>query len=140
MARRIGSKVTDSGKIPAKALEAAPEHPRQNYPVFSFIHVSDKHCPLSNWRGKELNELIVTLQTMEQLTWDNMKAHKGLNIKPITKFAKPLPQRVSPDETIFEVKVCEVKRIFGYRTGNVFRVLWFDREHEVCPWRKVKRK
>ena len=125
-------------RISSKVLEA-PEEPRSDYPVFSFMHVADKHCLLSKWRGKELDELIEALKTMEQLTWDRIGTHNGLRFTPISNPAKPLPERVSPDETIYEIRVCSVKRVFGYRTGNVFRILWFDREHEVCPWHKVKR-
>ncbi|KLU61103.1 hypothetical protein CEB3_c26730 [Peptococcaceae bacterium CEB3] len=76
------------------------EEPPSQYPVFSFVHVSGQHCLLSQWHGKELDQLITALQTMEQLPWDKIGTHNGLRFKPISNPSKPLPGKVSLDETI----------------------------------------
>lgn len=122
MAKKIRNKPLTGSKIPIEAL-TLPYQERNEYPVFSFMHVSDQHCLLSDWSGDELIQLIQTFKIMEQLKWPNLKSHRGLNFKPIDKYSKPLPQDVSPDVTVCEIKVCEVKRVFGYRVGNVFRIL-----------------
>lgn len=138
MGKKIKNQPLAGKKIPVKAL-TLPDQERNDYPVFSFIHVSEQHCLLSEWQGEELLQLIRALKTMEQLRWTNVGSHGGLRFKPIDNYAKPLPFNVSPEVTVCEFRVCEVKRVFGYRVGNVFRILWFDREHEVCPWHKVRR-
>lgn len=126
------------GKIPDKAIIVTqPE--REDYPVFSFLHSSDQHCLLSDWRGDELSELIKAFKTMEALPWNQLQRHHGLGFKVVDSFSRPLPQAISPDETIFEVRVCQRKRVFGYRAGNVFRIIWFDRNHEICPEGKHRR-
>lgn len=138
MVKKIKRRRLAGKKIPAEAL-TLPEHERHEYPVFSFMHVSETHCLLSKWHGDELIQLIQAFKTMEQLKWTNISSNNGLRFKPIDKYSKPLPPNVSQDVTVCEFRVCDIKRVFGYRVGNVFRILWFDRGHEVCPWNKVKR-
>ncbi|MBA1335913.1 MAG: hypothetical protein HPY66_1731 [Firmicutes bacterium] len=38
-----------------------------------------------------------------------------------------------------EIKVDDRRRIIGYRGGRIFHLIWFDRDHEVCPMGKPKR-
>jgi len=119
-----------------------PDEPRIEYPVFSFIHVSTQHCLLSEWKSNELIELLTALKHMESITWNQLPNHKGLDFTKIdtNRLSKPLPSNVSPEVSVYEISVCPKKRIFGYRIyGNIFRILWFDREHEVVPFRKVRR-
>ena len=140
MAKKIiKNQVPQTGKINPKAFTIEAEESKAGYPVFSFAHVCHNHCLLSEWKGKELIELLSTFKTMESVPWHEIRRHKGLNYKPIDGYSKPLPDFVSPDVTLHEVKVCKRKRFFGYRAGDVFRVIWFDREHEVCPYKKQRR-
>lgn len=114
---------------------------RDEYPVFSFRHVSENHCLLSEWKKDELSELLGAFRTMESLTWNQILGHSGLRFKKIdvTSCSKPLPSNVSDDIPLCEIRVCQKKRIFGYRVNNVFTVIWFDRSHEICPEGKVKK-
>lgn len=137
--KKINSPTIHSGKIPEKALIKPQQTPSTEYPTFSFLHVCDNHCRLSAWQGQELIDLVNTFKKMESLTWVEIARHSGLRFKKIEGYTKPLPPDVSPEVTVYEVRVCEVKRLFGYRINNIFRVLWFDREHEVCPFNKQKR-
>jgi hypothetical protein len=131
-----------TGKIPPKALVAQIDPDKIKYPVFSFLHVSESHCLLSEWQASEIDELIDTLKTIEQIEWDRIWVHKGLDVTkiPVSRLSIPLPTYVSEDETIYEFSVCSRKRIFGYRTNhNVLRIIWFDREHRVVPYRKNRK-
>lgn len=121
----------EKGLIPEAAVIAQPQ--KDNIPVFSFKYVSENHCLLSDWHGNELIELIEAFKIMESLSWNQVLTHSGLRYKKIDKLARPLPRTVSPDVAICEFRICQKKRVLGYRMGNIFRVIWFDRNHEICP-------
>ena len=127
-----------TSKINPKAT--IPDESRHEYPVFSFLHVCERHCLLSEWQGQELIELVNAFKKMESVKWNQLFDHPGLNYEKIHKYSKPPPPQVSPDVTVYGFRVSEKKRVFGYRAGNVFRILWFDRNHEVTPYHKQRRK
>lgn len=120
-----------ASKIPNSVTDIK-EKTKSGYPVLSFKHVSDNHCLLSDWECAELKELIGAFKMLEEVPWTKLHS-SGLRLKSIDSFSKPLPPCVSPDETIYEIRVCIRKRVFGYRTGDIFRIIWFDRSHEICP-------
>lgn len=74
-----------------------------------------------------------TFRLMEQLEWNQILTHTGLQMKKAnTKtLSKPLPCDISPDVTLYEIRVTQRARIFGYIFNNVFHLVWFDRRHEV---------
>jgi len=108
-------------------------------PTFSFKHVCNNHCQLLEWQKQELSQLVNTFKIMESLMWKEVRKHQGLNLHPISRPVYPLPTSVPEDAILEEVKVDEEERIFGYRGGRVFYLIWFDRAHEVCPENKVRR-
>lgn len=141
MAKHINApkvKKNKADKIPSSALIVKDEH-KSEYPVFSFIHSSDNHCLLCEWGKHELKELIRAFKMMEELKWTHLPT-SPLRLRKVDHYVIPLPKNVSPDETIYEISVDdENKRLFGYRVDNIFRVLWFDREHSVAPYHKSKK-
>jgi hypothetical protein len=138
MDKHIKKPKLNQGKIPDSALMAKDE-PEYSNPVFSFIHSSDNHCLLCEWKKSELKELINAFKIMESLKWSQLPA-SSLHFRKVEHYVIPLPNNVSQDETIFEVSIDnEKKRLFGYRVDNIFRILWFDREHSVAPYHKTKK-
>lgn len=109
-------------------------------PVFSFRHACQNNCLLSSWQTTELDQLVKRLKYIEQMTWKEVKANKGLNYKPVENYVLTLPSSVPKDSVIRELKVDDTKRLFGFRDGNIFFFIWFDREHEVEPMNKSKAK
>lgn len=139
--KKIAKSKEKHNKIPIKATELHQQSTDNETPVFSFKHVCDKYCQLSNWQKQELSLLIGTFKTMESLYWKDVRRSAGLNMKPVTdSIVYPLPHTVPADATIQEVKVDDGKRLFGYRAGRVFCIIWFDRNHEVIPYHKPKKK
>lgn len=105
-------------------------------PVFSFAHVDDNKWTIAEWKKNELKDLIKCFKKLEQCTWHQILRHNGfkytaLNIKT--------PQHVSPDRVIHEIRVDKVKRIHGFVDKNVFNIIWFDRDHSVCPENKNRK-
>ena len=132
MIKNIPRQQREKSRIPEKAT-LINSSDTNNSPVFSFKYASQSHCLLSDWRGDELIELINAFKTMESLTWNQVMQHSGLRYKVISNPARKIPADVSPDVSICEVRICKRKRVLGYRSLNVFRIIWFDREHEICP-------
>lgn len=102
-------------------------------PVFSFMDVCPNHFQLSDWQGDELKALIACLRDMSGRKWSEVRMNKGFKSVDPRTFSKELPQYISPEVTIYEFRVSKKARIFGHRVRNVFRVVWFDRNHEVYP-------
>lgn len=129
--KQIPNPRREAGRIP-ESVTVIKDKLKSGYPVLSFKHVSDNHCLLSDWISTEIKELISTFKMLEEVPWNKLHS-TGLRLKAIDSFSKPLPPYISPDETIYEIRVCQKKRVFGYRTDDIFRVIWFDRNHEICP-------
>jgi len=119
-------------KFPPRMLEAKDD---SNYfemsPVFKFSSVDSKNWTLDKWKSKELKHLIRTFKQMEQISWNKIHQHSGFRLKKVKNIN--YPNHISPDETIYEIRVCKVKRLFGFIDKNIFNIIWFDREHSVCP-------
>lgn len=46
------------------------------------------------------------------------------------------PMRLSPEIKIAGVRASSELRVFGAYHDHVFYILWFDRRHEIVPYRK----
>lgn len=129
-------------KIPPSATQLRSpsiDYDKEN-PVFSFRHVCSNNCLLSNWSSSEISQLINKLKLFEQMSWGEVKTHRGINYKPIDNYVLTLPSSVPKDSVIHEFKVDDKKRLFGFRDGKTFCFIWFDRKHEVVPMNKSKAK
>lgn len=109
-------------------------------PSFRFAHVDGNRWCLSEWEASEIKDLMRSLKKIEGYSWLQIKSQGsksrggsvGCGFK-IIKQHPSLPSSVSDDVVISEMRVCEKKRIFGFRLGSVYYVIWFDRDHSVCP-------
>jgi len=135
------SKSTRSGKISESAtnqLSQAVSTDDQN-PSFRFTAVDDNRWLLSDWNSAEINDLISALKKFEKYTWAQIKSQGsktrgesvGCGFKIIQSSPK-LPENVSEDVTLSEMRVDLKKRIFGFRVDSTYFIIWFDRKHDVC--------
>ena len=44
-----------------------------------------------------------------------------------------LPDNIPEDVKLSEMRIDEKKRIFCFRVQGVYYIIWFDRDHSVCP-------
>ena len=125
-------------KVPQSALSIKNDidYFRLN-PVFRFSSIDHNKWTLYEWSSDEIKDLMDTFRKMEQSSWYDVLKHRGLNFKKIEDIN--YPPHISPDESIYEIRVCKVKRIFGYINENIFNLIWFDRNHSVCPEGKNKK-
>lgn len=118
--------------IPDNALQRKIDYNNTN-PFLSFKFVDESKWKLEKWKGKELTDLIKCFKTIETIKWKEVLRHPGLNCKPVVNPPKINSQGVSPEVTIYEMRVCKKKRIMGFRDKDVFCITWFDRDHSICP-------
>ena len=61
------------------------------------------------------------------MTWSQIRCSDGINMKkiPITSLRHVLPSSVSEEEEIFEMRVSQRHRIWGFQNQSTFYVLWF---------------
>jgi hypothetical protein len=62
-----------------------------------------------------------------ELSWDEIKEHKGLNYKEY----KDIKGYFNENKTIDKFRITEKYRCFGYREGDLFYVLRFDLTHKL---------
>jgi hypothetical protein len=109
-------------------------------PSFRFTYADENNWCLSEWNASEIDDLIRALKKIEKYTWSQIKTQgsktKGESVGCGFKVIKQhpvLPERISEDVNISEMRVCVKKRIFGFRIDSVYYIVWFDRDHSVCP-------
>lgn len=124
----------NQNKVPQSALQLKANGSTDDMtPVFSFKYTDPNKWILSEWEKSEINDLFKFFKSVESMTWDQIKSHSGIRYKALDNVPTISHLGVSEDVTICELRVCKVKRVHGFRTGNIFSIIWFDRAHEVCP-------
>lgn len=134
------TKKRHTSKVPENATEL-----KESYNVkaqLSFTYLDKTKWKLTEWNSEELKDLIETFQTIESLDWNEIQSHSGLRYKQLHNPPKVNNDKISPDSMarICEMRVCPRKRIHGFRVRNIFCLVWFDKDHQVCPEGKNRRR
>ena len=126
------------GRISNNAVKLRTEDwDKQNGRV-AFYYACGKNCQLSDWHNTELKELIRCFKKIENLTWNDIKTHNGLNYEPISSLAIEPPANIPPDASFSSLRVSKESRLYGFRLEDTFYIIWFDKNHIVCPKGKTK--
>ncbi len=78
-------------------------------------------------------------QKIEKLSWKQIQSDPGLNFERNKNIALPLPSNFPPDASLCSVRVNQKIRLYGYRVREFFYIVWFDKNHKVCPMGKSKK-
>lgn len=97
-------------------------------------------------RGREAADVLSVLEHMGELTWREVKSrttnskrrtHPLHHAQPVESICKTAQDRLEALELqlseVFRLRHGNRLRIWGYLQGSVFQILWFDRDHKVCP-------
>ena len=83
------------------------------------------------------SEILAKIKNFETITWAEILGDKNheVSISEISKDAKKrLAQLKLEDiESLVSLRLTGRKRIWGIRDVSVFKILWWDPEHEVYP-------
>lgn len=143
-----------SKKIPKVKYE--PQK-RDKKPVVSSQFVSDDSGPIvwsfllidccGPWGfdsicRNEFHSLITSsFKDKEGISWAKLKSDTGSHNVLISKLIKEAKERlmelrIDDRDELFSMRFTGKKRVWGIRDGNVFKVLWWDPKHEICPSEK----
>lgn len=127
-------------RIPAELTQIQGKSYDDDKGRIGFSKVCDRRCKLEEWQGKELSILLDCFQKIEKLTWKEIIQDNGLHYEPHVKHtAYRTPDTFPEDTSLASLRVDSKKRIYGFRAQDTFYVIWFDKNHEVCPLNKSKR-
>lgn len=79
-----------------------------------------------------------TWEEVEQDLTNNGKKHHSMPIDSLPRSAKNrirdrFPHFDEVEEELFRFRLGSRRRLWGFRSGHVFRLLWWDENHKVYP-------
>jgi len=111
-------------------------------PVWS-IGIFDREGPWGQERCSQENaiweHIFPGLRQYELMTWAAIYADRHRNhsvaISKLIRSARNRLEELGMDDLdeLFRFRLTGTQRVWGIRDGRVFRLLWWDPGHEVCP-------
>lgn len=113
-----------------------------SHPIWSFA-ILDRFAPVGGWihlDPMELDSLLPRLCQLETMTWaeilsDGRTQNHAINVDKLIPEAQERLKFLNLDdyEEVLSLRVTAKARIYGIRDGAIFRILWWDPEHKICP-------
>ncbi|MFP3340192.1 hypothetical protein R0J91_19595, partial [Micrococcus sp. SIMBA_131] len=75
-------------------------------------------------------------KVLGNLSWNEITKHKGLGWDrvPEKNMKYRIPESLNKKE-LYHLKISRKARVWGYREGDAFHLVWFDPDHQVTPER-----
>ena len=116
------------------------ENPSQYYsqnPAWTFANSDQDMWAFSKEHVGEViwKEIIPRLRALETQTWREIlvrdkKQNHSLDLNDLNRVAQDrLITRYIEAESLISLRVTGTHRLYGYMTGRVFNILWYDDEH-----------
>lgn len=89
--------------------------------------------------GAEAIGLVLSrLKNFESMTWreiDGNTGSHGVSLSSLSKEARDRLEEIRQDDApeLFSLRITGAARVWGILDEEVFRVLWWDPNHQVCP-------
>lgn len=146
--KKIKQKATPKGQHIAQGGD-----PGQYYsqtPAWAFTNADTDMWTFSPEHIGDLiwTEILPKLQNFEKQTWSeilvaNKKQNHSLDLKDLNKAAQDrLATKYIEAESLISLRLSGKQRIYGYMTGRVFNILWYDDDHgdnNTCVCRSHKK-
>lgn len=118
-------------------------------PAWTFSNADTEMWAFSqNHIGDLWSEILPKLQGFETQTWSEIlvthkKQNHSLNLADLNKAAQErLASRYIEAESLISLRLSGKQRLYGYMTGRVFNILWYDDDHgdnNTCVCRSHKK-
>lgn len=146
--KKIKQKSTPKGQHIAQGGD-----PGQYYsqtPAWAFSNADTDMWAFSQEHTGNLiwTEILPKLQGFETQTWSEIlvthkKQNHSLDLKDLNKAAQDrLATKYIEAESLISLRLSGKQRIYGYMTGRVFNILWYDDDHgdnNTCVCRSHKK-
>ena len=133
--KEVKQKENPSGKFIAQG--GNPERYYSENPAWAFANsdqemwaFSQEHIGETFW-----TKIFPRLKALETQTWKEILIHSkkqnhSLNLDELNKAAQDrLAARYIEAESLISLRLTGNHRLYGYMTGRVFNVLWYDDDH-----------
>lgn len=143
------NQVADNKKAPVSATSNGLDSYREKFVRWTVSELDDdsgiKGC---RWElsSKETRELLTFLDTVSKKTWKECLAETVMSGKKkrarnhdhtVSSLGKAAQARIKQlpqaEERIFRFRLSNEVRLWGFRSDDLFRILWYDPEHKVYP-------
>lgn len=131
-----------SPKGPNPRIEASPESTNSQTPVWSLA-LFDHDGVWGVSLCRECDDIWATifskLRHYESMTWNaieqNRKRDHSVPVHRMITQAQARLRHLKLDdqEDLFRFRLDGESRVWGVRDGRVFRILWWDPNHSICP-------
>lgn len=113
-----------------------PPTTKEPKPSLCFFDYEETVMVLKDIPHDFFRHTIRQCKLLSSLTWNEIYRHDGLGWDevPESNMKFKIPSRINRKE-LHHIKVSRRGRIWGYREGNSFHVVWFDPDHQVTPER-----
>lgn len=133
--KRIRQKEVPKGKSIAQGGD--PEQYYSQNPAWTFANSDQEMWPFTQEHIGELiwDEILPRIKALESQTWNEIlvrdkKQNHSINVEELSKIAQDrLANRFIEAESLISLRVTGNHRIYGYMTGRVFNILWYDDDH-----------
>ncbi len=114
-----------------------PEKYYSENPAWTFANSDQKMWAFSEEHvgDKIWSEILPRLKSLETQTWNEIlvrdkKQNHSVVLEDLNKAAQDrLAERYIEAESLISLRVTGNHRLYGYMTGRVFNVLWYDDDH-----------
>ncbi len=127
-------------EIPKGKTIAQGGNPEQYYsqkPAWTFANADQEMWSLTQEHIGDLiwKEILPRLKALESQTWNEIlvrdkKQNHSINVENLSKIAQDrLADRFIEAESLISLRVTGNHRLYGYMSGKVFNILWYDDDH-----------
>lgn len=114
-----------------------PEQYYSQNPAWTFANIDKEMWTFSQEHIGELiwSEILPRLKALETQTWGEIlvsdkKQNHSLNLNDLNKIAQDrLTSRYIEAESLISLRLTGNHRLYGYISGRVFNILWYDDNH-----------
>lgn len=133
--KKITQKEIPKGKSIAQGGD--PEQYYSQNPAWTFANSDQELWAFSQEHIGELiwTEILPRLKALETQTWSEIlvrdkKQNHSINVDDLNKVAQDrLASKYIEAESLISLRVTGNHRLYGYMTGRVFNILWYDDDH-----------
>lgn len=133
--KRIKQREIPKGRSIAQGGD--PEQYYSQNPAWTFANSDDQMWAFSKEHIGEAiwTEILPRLKDLETQTWSEIfitgkKQNHSIDLEDLNKAARDrLAEKYIEAESLMSLRVTGNHRLYGYMTGRVFNILWYDDDH-----------
>lgn len=117
------------GKIKPTATKV-----EQRRPSICFHHMTDGVVALENLDQSWMIQMLKQFKVFGGINWNDISKYKGLGWDKVPQYSMEykIPRSVDKQH-LYHLYITKKSRVWGYREGDAFNLVWFDPDHEVTP-------